>query len=93
MYIQQSITVPAFNEANATYWKNGIKTVLNSSPWSYANVIAVNGSDIYVAGVIMDDQNFIHFSLWKNGVLTKESGSSYSVGSSNPLKAIGYQRY
>lgn len=53
----------------ATYWKNGVATTLSSSG-SSANGIAVNGTDVYVAGT---DQVA---TLWKNGVPTKPAGTS-----------------
>jgi len=51
------------NQTVATYWKNGVATVL--SPGNDATGIAVSGNDVYVTGQASGDAAY-----WKNGVLT-----------------------
>jgi hypothetical protein len=65
----------------ATIWKNGAPQALStdlSSNQSSANAVAVNGTDVYVAGDIAGMAVY-----WKNGVFT-------NLGK-NLFKAYGYQ--
>jgi len=58
----------------ATVWKNGAPTTLLndiSGSTSNADAIAVNGSDVYVAGFINNKAVF-----WKNGIFKKIDNSS-----------------
>ena len=61
----------------ATYWKNNVPAILstgsvlapNSSLFSAAYAIGMNGSDVYIAGEVWD--NFTNYDAayyWKNGV-------------------------
>jgi hypothetical protein len=54
------------------YWKNGVKYSLPISGGGYArvNALAVNGNDIYAAGVEAGPNNEEHSVYWKNGVET-----------------------
>lgn len=56
----------------ATLWKNGVATTLAASTAkSTAYSVAVNGSDVYVAGYGTDANNTNGIAiLWKNGVAT-----------------------
>jgi len=54
----------------AAYWKNGVPVKLgDSSSNSFAYSIAVNGTDIYVAGNNTINGNTVYL-YWKNGVAT-----------------------
>ena len=56
------------NEALGTYWKNGIPTILADSLGSdwRANAIALNGTDIYIAGSTSIGVTTVA-TVWKNG--------------------------
>ena len=57
----------------ATVWKNDVKTLLDSgAPPSVATAVAVEGSDVYVAGNIntLTTNNSLY---WKNGAKTSLS--------------------
>lgn len=52
----------------ATYWKNGTSTLLgNNAFYSLASTIAVQGSDVYVAGCAGGSSAQYAATLWKNG--------------------------
>src|SRR4051812_20368798 len=75
-----------YNMLVAAYWKNGVVTMLDDSHSGGANAIAVNKSDIYVAGYtfsynintdsyaigsnINSNSNPMIGTYWKNGVAT-----------------------
>jgi hypothetical protein len=65
----------------AAYWKNGTLTVLGDTTsninnfGSVARGIAVNGSDVYVSGVVYTT-NYGYAVAWKNGVPIKLSPDS-----------------
>jgi hypothetical protein len=89
------------------YWKNGIKTILQSNNYSsYTSSIAVKGNDVYVAGYIyngnwntpiMQDYRLPHATLWKNGIpqtlsQTAESSSTTNIAlSGNDVYVGGYE--
>lgn len=52
------------------YWKNGVKHVLPTTTGSYArvNALAVDGTDVYAAGLGADNDGQSLF--WKNGIET-----------------------
>jgi hypothetical protein len=70
----QEITHPETSKyvvfPEAMFWKNGVVTKLSSLP-SEGNAIAVNGSDVYVAGLLYTNavNGSYHAVYWKNGVL------------------------
>jgi hypothetical protein len=71
----------------AIFWKNGIPTVLNTSPGTYAEVRAtvVVGNDTYMVGAFganyAKDREY-HAAYWKNGVpviLDSSNNPSYAI--------------
>jgi hypothetical protein len=77
VYIAGATNSPA-SGYQATYWKNGVSTVLsaNTSDVSNANGIAVAGSDIYVVGIVTSaGTNSYGPVYWKNGAEYKLSGT------------------
>ena len=78
------------NSRIASYWKNGVLTVLGSQA-SQANAIAVNNSDIYVAGyAIKNNQQAV---LWKNGVSTALSPNSQVLSEADAIVINGGNIY
>jgi hypothetical protein len=75
----------ANNHPVATYWKNGVKTVIGEED-SEASAIAVQGSDVYMAGnmFVYDSPNSGNqwAAIWKNGVITL-------LNSNNSFNATG----
>ena len=80
----------------ATYWKNNVPAILstgpaaapNSSLFSAAYAIAMNGSDVYIAGDIWDNAtNYDAAFYWKNGAATQLSNGG-SKGASVSSIAI-----
>jgi hypothetical protein len=71
----------ANNHPVATYWKNGVKTVIGEED-SEASAIAVKGSDVYMAGYmfVYDSPNSGDqwAAIWKNKTITRLN-SNYSV--------------
>ena len=75
--------VTAANLHQAVYWKDGIYNILNSNQVSArANGITVNGSDVFVSGIIDSAPGAFYTEsavYWKNGTLTRLSpDSAYS---------------
>ncbi len=70
----------------ATYWKNGVATVLQNTPSisSLANGIAVNGTDVYVVGLVTTQYSTAKVAtVWKNGTATSlTDGTGLSVANS-----------
>jgi len=61
----------------ATIWKNGVKTVLNTSE-SVARSVYVSGSDVYIAGAVGAwPQLQGKATLWKNGTAQQLSSRLY----------------
>jgi uncharacterized membrane protein len=61
----------------ATFWKNGVATKLaGETQISSANAIAINGSDVYIAGAISNgNSSFPVATYWKNGVAVQLTDS------------------
>jgi hypothetical protein len=55
--------------SNATYWKNGIATTLDTN-YSQAFSITIAGSDVYTAGITVPILNGAIATYWKNGIKT-----------------------
>ncbi|HEY4873948.1 MAG TPA: hypothetical protein VIH86_00110, partial [Puia sp.] len=51
---------------HAVYWRNGAAVPLTTS-FSYATSIAINGNDVYVAGMMTMGNSFDIAAYWKNG--------------------------
>jgi hypothetical protein len=85
-YIESSSPKTISGSSVATYWKNGVPTILTDTvKGSRANGITVIGKDVYVVGDISiplpngRDRTAIA-ACWKNGVLTKFGrGTIYGV--------------
>ncbi len=72
----------------ATYWKNGIATLLtDETQRSYAKAITVVGDDIYVAGGIKNDTKWV-VTYWKNGIPTP-----LTEGTAEAITVIGNDIY
>ena len=92
----------SFDEA--TYWKNGISSVLSSTTTSESNAfgIAVQGNDVYVVGYYFtgvfstNGNNIAVACYWKNGALTNLTDGSHSAiafaiaSSGNDIYIVGY---
>jgi len=83
------------DKARATYWKNGVATMLTDSATnSEATCILINGNDIYIGGYIEKNAAY-----WKNGVAVTlpSSYSNLQVSSmavnGNNLYMVGYTTY
>ena len=66
-------TIGANGNQAATYWKNGVMTVVPDTiiTASVATAIAVDGTDVYLAGLIFDSvKGYTQAAYWKNGVAT-----------------------
>ncbi|MDB5138612.1 MAG: hypothetical protein JWR12_528 [Mucilaginibacter sp.] len=64
----------------AAYWKNGIETKLaDYSSGSKLNGIAINGSDVWAAGMISVRNYPPSAAYWKNGIVTKLTDSTSSA--------------
>jgi hypothetical protein len=73
--------LPAGGGANAAvYWKNGQMTRLGNDP-SYANSIAISGSDIYICGYAMINNEYVA-AYWKNGEIQSLGNIPYSGANS-----------
>jgi hypothetical protein len=62
----------------AKYWKNGQEVFLTGATGAGANAIAVSGTDVYVAGYVLEASGWVAV-YWKNGVsvtLTAGSGNA-----------------
>ncbi|HEY8929751.1 MAG TPA: hypothetical protein VIM55_11200 [Mucilaginibacter sp.] len=72
------ITGPTSKQAVAVYWKNGVQITLGDAASatisSFARAIAVQGSDVYVAGNVTGPTGFAA-TYWKNGTAVTLSGS------------------
>lgn len=66
------------SESIAIYWKNGIPIMLTKDSGSVATAIAVDGDDMYVAGVIFSADGSPRAAYWKNGNLFV-LGGEYSI--------------
>jgi hypothetical protein len=77
----------------ATYWKNGVAVTLtaNLAP-SSANAIAINGNDVYIAGVATIN-NKVTAVYWKNGEMIKLTNGSSGWASANGIAVNGNDVY
>ncbi len=71
----------AGNKPQATYWKNGVPTYLNSNVnrIGYATGIFVIGNDVYVCGYEENESAVMIAKYWKNGVAV-DLGPGYTSG-------------
>ena len=68
---------------SAAFWKNGIITKLaGGHPDSWANAIAVNGSDTYIIGTTGLNNGLPIAAYWRNGVITELTSVSPSIAQS-----------
>ncbi len=79
VYVSGYIT--ALNNNNvAAYWKNGVITVIgDSTVFSIATGIALNGQDVYVSGAAISATGNFIATVWKNGVPTKLTNGAESA--------------
>ena len=64
----------------ATIWKNGTPTHLNTGNfYSWANDVAVSGSDVYVVGTEGISANIQKATIWKNGVPTRLTNGQFGA--------------
>ena len=55
----------------AMYWKNEVPLALTGhDSLSYANALALDGDDVYIAGAVAGPDYQFHAAYWKNGSLT-----------------------
>jgi hypothetical protein len=81
--------------SSVVYWKNGIPTLLGdiTTAIQFASSIAVNSSDVYVAGWIGEIGNkLIPKAVWKNGKVAVLQGSTSSSGA-NRITVAGNDVY
>jgi hypothetical protein len=96
--------VPTFNYIG-TYWKNGTATYLSSNTSNaVANSIAVNGTDVYIAGSSASYPLSLSYDTatiakyWKNGLalsLTQtqvQSGANSVIVNGNDLYIAGFTK-
>ncbi len=80
LYAVGSLQVPQNSfesKSNATYWKNGIATTIDTS-YSEAFSITLMGSDVYTAGITVPAFNEANATYWKNGIKTVLNSSPWS---------------
>ncbi|MCP4133847.1 MAG: hypothetical protein GY754_22955 [bacterium] len=75
---------PEAHEHRAALWKNGVRTDLELEESSHANAVAIDGSNVYVAGKIGSSSCY-----WKNGevIILQERyyGDEYGEGYSEAM--------
>jgi hypothetical protein len=72
----------------ATYWKNGIaKKLGDTTTYSEAFSIMLNGADIYIAGITLS-KGVSAPVYWKNGLTTTLSTTNLTTFATNPSTAI-----
>ena len=82
--------LPGGGGANAAvYWKNGQMTRLGNDP-SYANSIAISGSDIYICGYATINNEYVA-AYWKNDFIQSLGNIPYS--SANSITVNGADVY
>jgi hypothetical protein len=82
--------LPGGGGANAAvYWKNGKMIKLGNDP-SYANSMAISGTDIYICGYATINDQYVA-AYWKNGVIQSLGNIPYS--SANSIKVDGADIY
>jgi len=102
IYVAGSV-YPAGDYTNTTaaFWKNGIvkQIPVPNSKKSWANAIAVLGTDVYIAGnTISSNSNAFQATVWKNGVATlltsdPSGGEARAIAiSGNDVYIAGYSR-
>lgn len=68
---------------SAAVWKNTTLTPFWSTPYSSANAIFINGSDVYAAGFITAINNYAVAVYWKNGIVTKLSSETANANATS----------
>src|ERR1700679_2249254 len=74
------VYVAGISADTSIYWKNGMAAGLGGASNVIANSIAVSGSDVFIAGELFINGNYVA-ALWKNGtamVLADQSKSPLS---------------
>lgn len=67
----------------AAVWKNVTLLPIWSPPYSIANAVAINGSDIYAAGFTTVTNNYAVAVYWKNGIVTKLSSETANANANS----------
>jgi hypothetical protein len=83
-----TLTAPEYNWVPA-YWKNGELVMLAETPGD-ADLIAVNGNDVYVLGGLDDELTKI---MWKNGVATEFFADDFDHAYFNNVEFSGNDMY
>jgi len=85
-------------DAQPAYWKNGVMTSLSHGLYYDAGTaIAVNGTDVYIAGTGFNTLGHFVAGYWKNGVynqLSSDKNNAYCSGiaiSGNDVYFAGYE--
>jgi hypothetical protein len=61
------------------YWKNDVPMPLTGhDSISYANAIALDGNDVYIAGAVAGPDHLLRAAYWKNGALTVLDQNNWS---------------
>lgn len=92
MYISGSVNSGSGNNYLG-YWKNGtfFPSKLPSPPYPNNTSIAINGGDIYTAGIYAED-GVLSAAYWKNGVKTILASNATATGiafSGNEMYVVG----
>ncbi len=67
-YVENPVTTSAFDRYETCYWKNGTKTILHKSAYSFATEnIFIDGLDVYVSTSKINNNQNIEFGYYKNG--------------------------
>jgi len=93
MYISGTVSGNTYGSNYTGYWKNGtfFANKLPSPPYPNNTSIAINGSDVYIAGIYAED-GVISAAYWKNGVKTILASSATATGiafSGNDMYVVG----
>src|ERR1700722_588639 len=77
LYILGAEYLAANNNSVVMYWKNGTPTIVgDTSKYSSAGNLIVNGTDIYIAGALETTSQNMKATYWKNGKAIQLSESS-----------------
>ncbi len=87
--VSPSVFAVGYEEVNGMFvakmWKNGkVMNLPNSGEYSFATSVFVDGTDIYISGVVENQNENPSAVVWKNGELQYElsDGSTYGFASS-----------